>query len=191
MIHIIDTFKDFKNNFQHNLDLSIEDKIQLWESNYIRNYPELEYICKDDFESNGYSWRDIAANMVFNRTKDDFSKMLEAYDNILYAINNITSKVQQVFHIEIDINIVLYSGLCNSAGWVTRYAGKRAVLFGIDKIAKLGWHTLDKIEPLIAHELCHVIHFAIRGEDDLNISIERNTFNKGLWSIYEEGFAQF
>ena len=39
MINIIDTFEDFKNCFANNLNLSIEEKIKLWEECYISKYP--------------------------------------------------------------------------------------------------------------------------------------------------------
>jgi hypothetical protein len=191
MIKIIDTFMYFEECFKDNLDISIEDKINLWEKCYISKYPELEKKLKEDYESSGYRWRDIASTMVFNRTMEDFHKMQEAYGNILSIINGINEKVEKVFGLTLDINIVLYAGLCNSAGWVDFYDGKRAVLFGIDKIAELNWYPFEKLEPLIAHELCHVIHFELSGEDDLSASIERNNYNKGIWRIYEEGFAQF
>ena len=191
MINIINTFEDFKKCFANNLDLSTEEKIKLWEECYISKYPELEHKCKSDYEDNGYHWRDIAENMVFNRTKDDFSKMIIAYENILEIMTGINEKAAPIFNVDLDINIVLYCGLLNSAGWVDEYNGKRAILYGIDKIAELGWHTMDKLKPLLSHELCHVVHFELRGEDTLPSDIEENKYNEGIWRIYTEGFAQF
>lgn len=191
MINIINTFEDFKKCFANNLDLSTEEKIKLWEECYISKYPELEHKCKSDYEDNGYHWRDIAENMVFNRTKDDFSKMIIAYENILEIMTGINEKAAPVFNVDLDINIVLYCGLLNSAGWVDEYNGKRAILYGIDKIAELGWHTMDKLKPLLSHELCHVVYFELRGEDTLPSDIEENKYNEGIWRIYTEGFAQF
>ncbi|QQY80240.1 hypothetical protein EDD65_10358 [Keratinibaculum paraultunense] len=191
MINIIDTFEDFKNCFANNLNLSIEEKIKLWEECYISKYPELEHKCKNDYEDNGYHWRDIAKGMVFNRTKDDFDKMIMAYENILEIMAGINEKVELVFSVDLDINIVLYCGLLNSAGWVDEYGGKRAILYGIDKIAELNWHTIDKLKPLLSHELCHIVHFELRGEDTIPKDIEENKYSKGIWRIYTEGFAQF
>lgn len=191
MINIIDTFEDFKNCFANNLNLSIEEKIKLWEECYISKYPELEYKCKNDYEDNGYQWRDIAKSMVFNRTKDDFDKMIMAYENILEIMAGINEKVELVFNVDLDINIVLYCGLLNSAGWVDEYGAKRAILYGIDKIAELNWHTIDKLKPLLSHELCHVVHFELRGEDTIPKDIEENKYSEGIWRIYTEGFAQF
>jgi hypothetical protein len=190
-VKIIDTFKDFEKCFKDKLDVPIGHKIDLWEKCYISKYPELENKCKEDYENSGYRWRDIANTMVFNRTKNDFSKMKEAYSNLLSILSDICEKAEKAFELTIDINVVLYAGLCNSAGWVDFYDGKRAVLFGIDKIAELDWHTLEKLGPLAAHELCHVIHFQLRGEDNLPDGVERNNNNKGIWRIYEEGFAQY
>lgn len=191
MIKIIETFKYFVECFEKKLDSSIEVKIDLWEKSYINKYPELEKKCKEDYEFSGYKWRDIAKSMVFNRTKDDFFKMKQANNNILLMMPSINENVQKIFGISLDINIVLYAGLCNSAGWVDYYEGKRAILFGLDKIAELNWHTVQKLAPLVSHELCHVIHFELRGEDNLPDLVEKNNYNIGVWRLYEEGFAQF
>lgn len=191
MINIIDTFKDFKICFQDKLHLSIEEKIELWQAAYISKYPELEEKLKVDYEDSGYSWRKIAEEMVFKRTREDFPRMLEAYDNILNVISTINSRAEEKFDLELNINIVLYAGLCNSAGWVDKFDGKRAILYGIDKIAELEWQDRVKISSLLSHELSHVVHFEIRGEDSLSENIEKSKYNKGIWNIYEEGFAQY
>jgi hypothetical protein len=191
LINIIDTFKDFKDCFKDKLDLSIEDKIKVWSDCYMNKYPELKEKCIQDYEIHGHKWESIARTKVFNRTKMDFSKMIEAYNNIFDILFQINKRAIEIIKIRIDIDIVLYAGLCNSAGWVSRYHGKRAILYGIDKIAELNWHTKDKLEPLLAHEICHVIHYELRGEDNLPKGIENSKFNQGIWRIYEEGFAQF
>ncbi|QTA37551.1 hypothetical protein JYK00_07410 [Thermosipho ferrireducens] len=191
MIKIIDTFKEFKEVFQNKLDLSVDEKIDLWNKAYICKYPELENKIKKDYELYGYNWREIAKNRVFNNTKKNFKKMVQAYYNLIQVINNISKRVSHTFDLNLELYMVLYCGLCNSAGWVDKYNGKRAILLGIDKIAELEWHTKEKLEPLVAHELCHVIHFELRGEDDLPEAMEKNEYNIGIWRLYEEGFAQF
>lgn len=191
MINIIDTFKDFKSYFERNLEIPVQEKIDLWRTSYISNYPELEEKLIKDYEDMGINWREYAEKSVFNRTRDDFNKMIEAHKNILDTLDYINKRASEMVDVCLDINIVIYSGLCNSAGWVDRYNGKRAILYGVDKIAMLNWHTKEKIEPLLAHELCHVIHFELRGEDHLSHNIESNTYNNGIWNLYEEGFAQY
>lgn len=189
MIKIIDTFKDFRGNFENNLNLSIDKKIELWERTY-KEYPELFTKLKDDYIQDGYDWIKIAKTLVFNKTEENFSKMLEAYQNILFVLDFINEKAQHVFNIDIDINIVLYSGLGNSAGWVDTYDNKTAILYGIDKIAELEWQDLKSIESLIAHELCHVVHFYIRKKENLIDNYE-SIYDYGIWRVYTEGFAQF
>lgn len=190
MINVIDAFYDFKEGFKDNLELSTEGKIELWEKIYSNKYPELLNKCKEDYINEGYKWDEIATKMVFNKTKSDFPRIVEAYDNINNIIPQINIKAYELFDIKLDINIVIYAGLCNSAGWVDVYDNKRAILYGVDKIAELDWHTIDKIEPLLAHELCHVIHFNMR--DSANIIDNYNTnYEYGIWRIYIEGFAQF
>ncbi len=191
MINIIDTFQEFRECFEDKLDLSIDDKIRIWQDCYISKYPELEKKCKDYYEEYDYSWKSVASELVFKRTKDDFNKMIKAHGNILEIMEEVNLNAKEVFNLDLQINIVLYCGLCNSAGWVDYYNGKRTILYGIDKIAELNWHTIDKLKSLLSHELCHVIHFEMRGEDYLPSNIERNNYNEGIWFIYGEGFAQF
>lgn len=190
MINVIDAFGEFKNILEKNLNKSTEDKLQLWIKYYEKNYPELKEKCTCDYEKDGYSWKEVAANKVFNRVAEDFCFMIEAHENLLKVLKDIEERVIKVFHVEIDINIVLYSSLGHAAGWVDEYEGKRAIIFGIDKIAELRWQTTDQLDSLVCHELSHVVHYYIRNEV-IPKWAEENKYNNGIWNIYEEGFAQF
>lgn len=190
MIKFIDTFKDFKEAFENKLDITIEDKITLWENVYGSKYPEVINKLKSDIESDGYDWIKVARENGFNKTKEDFPKMLEAYENIKSVMEDVNNNVKDAFNIDLDINIVLYAGLCHSAGWVDEYNGKKAILYGIDQIANLNWQDVDKLKNLIAHELCHVIHFDIRSKNNIVDNYNTN-YEYGIWRLYIEGFAQF
>lgn len=190
MVNVIDAFGEFKNILEKNLNKSTEDKLQLWIKYYEKNYPELKEKCTCDYEKDGYSWKEVAVNKVFNRAAEDFCFMIEAYENLLKVLKDIEERVIKVFHVEIDINIVLYSSLGHAAGWVDEYEGKRAIIFGIDKIAELRWQTTDQLDSLVCHELSHVVHYYIRNEV-IPKWAEENKYNNGIWNIYEEGFAQF
>ena len=190
MINVIDAFGEFKNILEKNLNKSTEDKLQLWIKYYEKNYPELKEKCTCDYEKDGYSWKEVAVNKVFNRVAEDFCFMIEAHENLLKVLKDIEERVIKVFHVEIDINIVLYSSLGHAAGWVDEYEGKRAIIFGIDKIAELRWQTTDQLDSLVCHELSHVVHYYIRNEVIPKLA-EENKYNNGIWNIYEEGFAQF
>ncbi|MDU4889567.1 MAG: hypothetical protein E6344_03810 [Clostridium sp.] len=190
MVNVIDAFGEFKNILEKNLNKSTEDKLQLWIKYYEKNYPELKEKCTCDYEKDGYSWKEVAVNKVFNRAAEDFCFMIEAHENLLKVLKDIEERVIKVFHVEIDINIVLYSSLGHAAGWVDEYEGKRAIIFGIDKIAELRWQTTDQLDSLVCHELSHVVHYYIRNEV-IPKWAEENKYNNGIWNIYEEGFAQF
>lgn len=68
-----------------------------------------------------------------------------------------------MFHMEHFGNSVLYGGLGNAAGQGDTYQIKRAILFGLEKIAELNISQDKDLRSLIAHELWHVIHFELRG----------------------------
>lgn len=190
MVNIIDAFGEFKSILEKNLNKSAEEKLQLWIEYYEKNYPKLKEKCTCDYENDGYNWIDVGVNKVFNRATEDFCFMIEAYENLLRVLKDIEGRVTKVFHVEIDINIVLYSSLGHAAGWVDEYEGKRAIIFGIDKIAELRWQTIEQLDSLVCHELSHVVHYYIRNEVIPKWARE-NKYNNGIWNIYEEGFAQF
>lgn len=87
----------------------------------------------------------------------------------------------------LDVDVVLYLGLCNGAGWVTSIGGKDAVLLGVEKILELGWHTPEMMTGLIYHELGHVYqaqHGVLEQRSDDN---SRNF----VWQLFTEGVAMY
>ncbi len=190
MINVIDVYDSYRQVIADNMNKSCDEKINVWQDFHQKNYPELLGKCTNYYEEDGYNWMKVARESVFPRRKEDYPYMEKAHENLLKVLENISKRVQEVFNIDLDINVVIYAGLCNAAGWVDEYEGKRTVLFGIDKMAELRWHDLEKIDCLVCHELCHVIHFFIRGEvipEEASI----NKYNYGIWDLYEEGFAQY
>ena len=187
-MQIIDTFDDFYQLFKDHLDENVEDLIIRWEQ-YIANYPELEIKCKTDYSEFGYDWVEIAKTKVFNRTKLDFNLMKIIHNKMKTLIESILLASKKTFHVEHFGNIILYCGLGNGAGWVDTYQGKRAILFGLEKISELNISQDEDLKSLIAHELCHVIHFELRGTDCLEG--ELTSYHQGIWQLYTEGFAQY
>ena len=82
-------------------------------------------------------------------------------------------------------DIILYLGLCNGAGWVTKVSGKTTVLLGIEKIIELDWCDIDDMNGLILHELGHVYQ-AQYGVLNRQLSSSRDQF---LWQLFTEGIA--
>ena len=50
---------------------------------------------------------------------------------------HLDEKIIKAFGKAVDADIVLYIGLCNGAGWVTKLREKTTVLLGIEKITEL------------------------------------------------------
>jgi len=189
-IEFVDTFPFFQSLF-HNLSaLTIDEKISLWHKKYISKFPELKEKVISEYEINGYDWEKIAKEMVFHRVEEDFSKMVKAHENILKLHFSIEKEIFDKLKVFLDIKRVLYIGLGNGAGWVDYYEGKRAILYGLEKIAELGWHSEEHLKSLISHELGHVFHFQLIQRETFPENIEKNAFNEGIWHLYSEGFAQ-
>lgn len=86
-----------------------------------------------------------------------------------------------------DVEIVLYLGLCNGAGWVTNINGTDTVLLGIEKILELGWHTEQMVAGLIYHELGHVYQ-AQHGILERTCDDSSRGF---VWQLFIEGIAMY
>ena len=94
-------------------------------------------------------------------------------------------RVQERFGKELEVDLVLYLGLCNGAGWVTSMNGREAVLLGIEKILELDWTSQRDLQGLVYHELGHLYH------------IQHGTFQRELpegphsflWQLFSEGVA--
>jgi len=80
-------------------------------------------------------------------------KMQQAHQSFIAATNALAGKV------DFDVDVILYLGLCNGAGWVTQLGGRWVLLLGIEKIVELNWICLDKMRSLIYHELGHVWYY--------------------------------
>ena len=65
----------------------------------------------------------------------------------------LNQRIIDCFAHELEIDIVLYLGLCNAAGWVTNINGRDVILLGIEKILELSWYDEDSMYGLIYHEL--------------------------------------
>ena len=94
-------------------------------------------------------------------------------------------KIGKRFHRTVDADIVLYLGLCNGAGWVTRIGDRTTVLLGIEKIIELGWCSADDMNGLIVHEIGHVFQSQY-GLFDL---ASDRTSDRFLWQLFTEGVA--
>lgn len=80
------------------------------------------------------------------------------HQSFLAVVKGLSERLAQKFGNDLDVDLFLYVGLCNGAGWVTTLNGRDVVLLGIEKILELGWVSLGDMQGLIYHELGHIYH---------------------------------
>lgn len=116
--------------------------------------------------------------------KNKRAEVIAAFETIT---NRLDEKIKTVFHRELDADVILYLGLCNGAGWVTKFNGKIMVLLGIEKIIELDWCSEKEMYGLIYHELGHVYQYQY-GTLDTECPNSADGF---IWQLFTEGIAMY
>ena len=131
-----------------------------WEEYIDAAVPGAKELCLSDMREcigAGFSFeKDFLP--VLNDVLSDGEKREEAVRSFRDAVGGLDEKIRKRFHRAPDIDLILYLGLCNGAGWVTPLGGRTVVLLGIEKIMELDWCGEDAMTGLIVHELGHVYH---------------------------------
>jgi hypothetical protein len=183
---ILDTFPAFERYWDRVRELPLEERVDLWRSDYMEPWPELLKKQLDEWVDRGMDWRIVAKEHVFPFVEERLPTFTEATDNLNTLLPDIMDRAQDRLGFDSDITAVIYVGLACGAGWVTRYAGVPAILFGLENIAACGWSDKETIMGLAAHELGHVAHMAWReqvlGEQDFDD-------DPPLRLLYSEGLA--
>ena len=181
-MRITDTSIDFPSVFdagQFHLDN--------WKTYIDKWIPGAKELCLSDMKeciSAGYSWSEDylpVLNAVFS-DNEDREETIRAF----YAVSEqLDDKIIKVFGKSVDADIILYIGLCNGAGWVTKIHNKITVLLGIEKIIELNWCNKDDMTGLIVHELGHVFQsqYGFLYHDTNSMA------EKFLWQLFTEGIA--
>lgn len=107
--------------------------------------------------------------------------------NFSAAADGLDQRAAACFGRTLDVDIVLYLGLCVGAGWVTRINGRYVILLGVEKILELGWHGLDDMYGLIYHELGHVYQSQYGVLERESASGAENF----VWQLFTEGIAMY
>ena len=149
--------------------------------------PGAKGMCLEDMQETinaGYSWQEDFLP-VLNAVARDAEKCEQAVASFRRITEHLDERITERFGKTVDADIILYLGLCNGAGWVTRVNGKRSVLLGIEKIMELDWCDPDAMTGLVIHELGH-------GYQDqygvLHRELEK-TPDRFLWQLFTEGIA--
>jgi hypothetical protein len=182
---IVDTFPSFLDSVVADQPATIDQWLTCWAERYMIHWPLLFEMVVNDYAEQGDDWRQIAREMVFPGMNDKLPAMELVYKDLVGIIDRIEDLARHRFDFSSHVGYVLYVGLGNGAGWVTKYDGRRAVLFGLEGIVDSGFDKPRRLEGLVAHELGHVMHHSWRDDVALNLG------SGPWWQLYEEGFAQF
>lgn len=184
MIRIIDTYFQIHTLFENGMF-----NREKWESYMNAIYDNAATIFVDDLneclDSGNYVYeKDILP--ILNAVCGHLALTI-LHSSFCKVTADLNKRVIECFGRELDIDIVLYMGLCNAAGWVTNINGRDVILLGIEKILELNWYDEDSMRGLIYHELGHVYHKqygAFRQHSD-------NSAWKFVWQLFTEGIAMY
>ena len=172
---IINTCDKIKMLFANGFDITI------WRKYAGEISEELPQKCESDAKNYDFQKQVLPViSSALNEDKIDFVNK-----NFQTVIDTLNDNLSKLFDAEPDINIILYLGLCNGAGWATTLDGKNTVLLGIEKIIELDWGDETNMRALILHEIGHLWH---KSNGNLHIP-EYTKRRKGIAQLYCEGVA--
>ena len=184
MIKIMDTYSQIETLFDNGMF-----NIEKWELYINSIYDKSASVFKDDLreclDSGNYIYeKDILPilNAVYNNPQ--LETLYSSFCNITEGLNK---KIIDRFCYELNIDIVLYMGLCNAAGWVTTINGRDVVLLGIEKILELNWCDVSSMYGLIYHELGHIYH----KQYGMFHQWSDNNGQNFIWQLFTEGIAMY
>ncbi len=184
MIRIVDTYHQINKLFD-----DVNFNYSRWKVYINSIYDNSAHIFIDDvtayIKSGKYSFeKDFLPmiNVVYENPKSDV-----LHESFLVATNNLDQRIKKQFGKELNIDIVLYLGLGNAAGWVTKINDIDTVLLGVEKIIELNWHNIDSMYGLIYHELGHVYHAQYGVLEQKSDDSKRNL----VWQLFAEGIAMY
>ncbi|MEM2117487.1 MAG: hypothetical protein QW386_00520 [Candidatus Bathyarchaeia archaeon] len=181
---LLDTWRGFSDYWSQARSQSIDEQIALWRTLYMKKYPELLSKQLQTYEEDGLDWKEIAKK-IFPSFLNRFPLMQKARNNIIRIYKPIYSKAVEALKLHFNITFVVYVSIGCGAGWATTYKEQPAILLGLENIAEEKWHTQQKLEGLISHEIGHRIHMNWRRGWQM-FEEEKDP----LFQLYSEGFAQ-
>lgn len=160
-------------------------------NNYIKSiHSELGQLCIQDMNeaiNTGMVSFDKDYLPILNNVINQKEKLYELQKNFIKVTESLEDNILKKFNKTIDVEIVLYLGLCNGAGWVEEIDNKVYCLLGIEKILELNWYDLNSLYGLIYHELGHVYQKQY-GVLERKFNNNRHQF---LWQLFTEGIAMY
>lgn len=186
-MEIKDLFTDYIDGLP--ADKDPKKRLEHW-FEHMANHPLVRRACIEDYEEAGLDWRQVALEKVFSRHDDWLERMKTAHRHLQVIIPETLAVLPERTKLPRTEGVTyLYHGLGNGAGWVREIDARPAMLFGIEKIAELGWHEEARIESLVAHEYTHLTHAASRGMSPAAFNELAET--NALFRLYAEGVATY
>ena len=181
-MNIIDATKDILTAYEAG-----QFSLEQWKSYMDSSVPQAKALCLHDMEDSiatGLSW-EADYLPVLNAVPQSSDKLKKLAQSFYQVTENLDGTISAKFGKSLDVDIILYLGLCNGAGWVTAVGGRTTVLLGVEKIIELDWCGVDAMNALILHELGHVYQ-AQYGVLHRKLDNTRDQF---LWQLFTEGIA--
>ena len=124
---IINTCDKIKSVFADGFD------INLWREYAGGISKNLPSKCENDAKGYGFEKEVLPVlKNALNEEKIDFVSR-----NFQVAIDTLNENLSKLFDTEPDINIILYLGLCNGAGWATTLDGKTPFFLVLKRLSSL------------------------------------------------------
>lgn len=180
-MRIIDTYSSIFTAFK---DDSFD--MRLWQSYAENAYPGLIKKIQNDYSGRISDKFDFDKKIlpILNGVIKKSNLSEKAHNAFTEVTNDLSVKVNSKFKTDLDVDIILYLGLGNAAGWATSINNKKVILLGLEKIVELDWCSKENMIALIFHELGHIWHFEYEKKKLLYSSKER-----AIQQMYREGVA--
>ncbi len=176
-MRLINTFHKIEDCFPNNIF-----DIEAWRK-YTKEFSfELSKKCEQDSKDYDFDKEitPVVSNVILNK---EAAALTNA--SFVTVTKQLKRNISQLFESDIELDIILYLGLCNGAGWATTLDGRDAILLGIEKIIELNWQNKDDMQSLIFHEIGHIWH---KTYGNLHPHTHSNG-EKSLVQLYQEGIA--
>ncbi len=184
MIHVIDTYSKIPSLFENDV-FSLEEWEHYINSVYENSTPIFKNDLQECLQAGDYTYeKDILPIIQAVLGHPEAATLHASFRRVTEGLNE---KVFDLFGRELDIDVVLYLGLCNAAGWVTHINGRDVILLGIEKILELNWCNEDSMRGLIYHELGHAYHKQYGVFDQQSNTPEKDF----VWQLFTEGIAMY
>lgn len=143
---------------------------------------ELDEKCEQDAQDYDFD-RDVLP--VMNHVAQDWDAARAANASFIAVTKRLNDRLPLLFDRDVDLDVVLYLGLCNGAGWATTLGGRDVILLGIEKIVELNWQNEDDMQALIFHEIGHKWHQTY----GVLYPETRSAGDESLAQLFREGIA--